>query len=116
MALNYLIRRAGAGAGRGGPVTGWGGGLASPLLPPSAATSQTPTSLPSNRDAGSLPFRFRHLGVGAGHNVPRPFLSETQTSPVAVAGGASALAAFALGAGLARRFPTPPAPAPEGSI
>lgn len=76
------------------------------LQPPSQATE---TQAP-------FPSAFGTWAWALATTFPRPFLSETQTPPVAVAGGASALAAFALGAGLARRFPTPPAPAPEGSI
>lgn len=102
---------------RAGRPGDWvGGGLASPLLPLSAATSQTPTSLPSNRDAGSLPFRFRHLGVGAGHNVPPAF--PFRDADPAGGGGRWGVCAGCLrfGSRAGETFPHPPAPAPEGSV
>lgn len=103
---------------RAGRPGDWvGGGLASPLLPLSAATSQTPTSLPSNRDAGSLPFRFRHLGVGAGHNVPPAF--PFRDADPAGGGGRWGVCAGCLrfGSRAGETFPhPPPVPAPEGSI
>lgn len=66
----------------------------------------TDANLPPETQA-PFPSAFGTWAWALATTFPRPFLSETQTPPVAVAGGASALAAFALGAGLARRFPTP---------